>query len=95
MLATKFNVPFQNTTWHTIIEQIEASVRRMDSSFGVDWKEHQKFYSKAARHFMFLKDAWRSHIMHLSDVYDEGKSQSVLRHLHELMQTLAKDGLHE
>jgi hypothetical protein len=44
---------------------------------------------------MFLKDAWRNHIMHLSDVYDEGKALSVLRHVHELMQNLAKGGLHE
>ena len=95
VLATKFNVPFQNTTWHTIIEQIEASVRRMDSSFGADWKEQQKFCSQAASQFMFLKEAWRNHIMHLSDVYDEGKALSVLRHVHELMQILAKGGLHE
>jgi hypothetical protein len=95
VLAIKFNVPFQNTTWHTIIEQIEASVRRMDSSFGADWKEQQKFCSQAASQFMFLKDAWRNHIMHLSDVYDEGKALSVLRHVHELMQILAKGGLHE
>jgi hypothetical protein len=95
VLATKFSVPVLNTTWHTIIEQIEANVRRMDSSFGADWKEQQKFYSQAARHFMFLKDAWRNHIMHLSDVYDEGKSLSVLRHVHELMESLAKGGLHE
>ena len=44
---------------------------------------------------MFLKDAWRNHIMHLSDVYDEGKALSVLRHVHELMQILAKHGLYE
>jgi hypothetical protein len=95
VLATKFNVPFQNTTWHTIIQQIEASVRGMNSSFGADWKEQQKFCSEAASQFMFLKDAWRNHIMHLSDVYDEGKALSVFRHSHELMRTLAKGGLHE
>lgn len=95
VLATKFNVPFQNATWHTTIQNIEASVRGMNSSFGADWKEQQKFYSEAASHFMFLKDAWRNHIMHLADVYDEGKALSVLRHVHELMQILAKRGLHE
>jgi hypothetical protein len=67
----------------------------MNSSFGVDWKEQQKFCSEAASQFMFLKDAWRNHIMHLSDVYDEGKTLSVFRHVQELMRTLAKSGLHE
>lgn len=95
VLATKFSVPFNNTSWNTIIEQIERGVRGMNSSFGADWKEQQKFCSAAASQFMFLKDAWRNHIMHLSDVYDEGKALSVFRHVKELMQTLAKGGLHE
>ncbi len=95
VLATKFSIPFLNTTWHTIIEQIEAKVRRMDSSYGADWKEQQKFYSEAASQFMFLKDAWRNHIMHLGDVYDEGKSLSVLTHVRLVMQALTKGGLHE
>ena len=95
VLATKFDLPFQTNTWDTIIQQIEASVRGMNSSFGADWKEQQKFCSEAASQFMFLKDAWRNHIMHLNDVYDEGKALSVLRHVDVLMRTLAKGGLHE
>jgi hypothetical protein len=95
VLATKFSVPFNNTTWHTIIEQIEKNVRGMNSSLGPDWKEQQKFCSAAASQFMFLKNAWRNHIMHLSDVYDEGKALSVLTHVRELMRILAKGGLHE
>jgi hypothetical protein len=95
VLATKFKIPFQNSTWNTIIQQIEASVRGMNPSFGADWKEQQKFCSEAASQFMFLKDAWRNHIMHLGDVYDEGRAVSILRHTHELMRILAKGGLHE
>jgi hypothetical protein len=95
VLATKFTIPFQNTTWHTVIEQIEKSVRKMDSSFGPDWKEQQKFYSQAASQFMFLKEAWRNHIMHLGDVYDEGKALSVLTHVRMVMRALAEGDLHE
>jgi hypothetical protein len=95
VLAVKFSIPFQNTTWHNIIEQIEKAVRKMDANYGADWKNQQKFCSEAASQFMFLKEAWRNHIMHLGDVYDEGKALSVLRHVHELMQVLAKGGLHE
>jgi hypothetical protein len=94
-MGTKFGVPFQNATWHNIIEQIEAKVRKMDSSFGADWKEQQKFYSQAASQFMFLKDAWRNHVMHGRDVYDEGKALSILSHVREFMQALAKGGLVE
>jgi hypothetical protein len=94
-MATKFGVPFQNATWHTVIEQIEAKVRRMDSSFGADWKEQQKFYSQAASQFMFLKDAWRNYVMHGRDVYDEGKALSILTHVQVVMRSLAEGGLSE
>jgi hypothetical protein len=95
VMAIRFNVSFQNATWNTIIQDVETSIGGMSPSFGADWREQRTFYSEAARHFRFLKDAWRNHIMHLGDDYDEGKALSVLRHVHELMQTLVKGGLHE
>lgn len=95
VLAKKFGVDFSHTNWHNVIEQTEKQIRNMDSSFGADWKEQQKFYSQAATHFMFLKDAWRNHIMHVRDVYDEGRALSILSHVRELMQALAEGGLKE
>lgn len=94
-LAIKFSVPFVHSTWHTVIEQIEKKVRKMDSSFGADWKDKQKFYSEAASQFMFLKEAWRNYVMHVGDVYDEGKALSVLTHVRVVMKALAKGGLAE
>ena len=95
-LATKFGEDFSHTNWHNIIERVEAKIRKMDSSFGPDWKEQQKFYSQAATQFMFLKDAWRNHVMHLRDVpYDEGTAFSVFDHVRQVMQALAKGGLSE
>ena len=81
VVAIRFNVPFQNATWNTIIQDIETSIGGINSSFGADWREQRTFYSEVARHFRFLKDAWRNHIMHLGDDYDEGKALSVLRHV--------------
>ena len=95
VLATKFKVPFEHTNWHNVIEQVEAAVRKMDSSFGADWKEQQKFYSQAASQFMFFKDAWRNHVMHARDVYDEGKALSIFNHVDEFMKALAEGGLSE
>jgi hypothetical protein len=95
VLAKKFGVGFSHTNWHTVIEQIEKEIRNMNSSFGANWKEQQKFCSRAATHFMFLKDAWRNHIMHGPDVYDEGRAHSILDQVRELMQALAEGGLAE
>jgi hypothetical protein len=95
ILAKKFGVDFSHTNWHNVIEQIEKKIKNMNSiSFGDDWKEQQKFYSQAAIHFMFLKEAWRNHIMHVRDVpYDEGRAFSIFDHVRQFMQALAEGGL--
>jgi hypothetical protein len=88
-LAIKFNVPHENANWHNIIEGIESKVRALDKNVGTDWKEDQKFFGEAARHLMFLKNAWRNHAMHVRDEYDEGKALSILQHTAELMKHLS------
>lgn len=65
----------------------------MDSAYGPDWKEQQKFYSETASQFMYLKEAWRNHVTHVRDAYDEGRAFSILNHVRELMQALEKGGL--
>jgi hypothetical protein len=95
-LAKKFGVDFSHTNWHNVIQEVEKKIRNMDSTFGADWKEQQKFCSQAATHFMFLKEGWRNHVMHVRDVpYDEGRALSVLGHVREFTQALAEGGLKE
>lgn len=91
-LSNKFGITSIN--WHNVIEECEAKIRKIDSNWGADWKDQQKFYSEAARHFMFVKDALRNHIMHVRDVFDEGKALSVWQHTKEFMQQISKR-LHE
>jgi len=95
VLASKFKVPFDHDNWHKIIEQLEAAIRKMDSTFGLDWKDKQKFYARAANQFMFFKDAWRNHVMHVRDVFDEGRTRSVFDSVQGFMQALAEGGLKE
>jgi hypothetical protein len=96
VLALKFSIPFDHDNWHNIIEQLEAKIRKMDAStFGYDWKDKQKFYARAANQFMFFKDAWRNHVMHVRDVFDEGKALSVYMSVKGFMQALAEGGLAE
>jgi hypothetical protein len=95
VLALKFGVPFDHNNWHNIIEQLEAKIRKMDATFGLDWKDKQKFYARAANQFMFFKDAWRNHVMHVRDVFDEGKALSIYNSVRGFMQALAEGGLAE
>lgn len=89
-LAKKFNVPYDTKEWHTIIEGIESATRAIDPKYGIDWKEAQKYFGEAARHFMFIKNAMRNHVMHVRDEYDEGKALSILQHTKELMTHLSQ-----
>lgn len=96
VLAGKLGVPFDHGTWHQIIEQLEAEIRKMTAStFGPDWKDKQKFYNRAANQFMFFKDAWRNHVMHGHEAFDEGKAFSVYTSVKGFMQALAEGGLTE
>jgi hypothetical protein len=95
VMAKKFGVNALNANWHSVIERIEAEVRKIGPGSGADWKEQKQFHSEAAAQFMFLKEAWRNHIMHGRAVYDEGTSLSILDHVRQVMQSLAKGGLSE
>ena len=89
-LAKQFSVPHDKHDWHNIIEGIEKAVRGIDEkTTGSNWKDEQKYFSEAARHLMFIKNAWRNHVMHKRDEYDEGKALSILQHTRELTIHLA------
>lgn len=81
-LAKRFGASSIN--WHNIIQECEAEIKKLTN------KDEQKFYSEAARHFMFLKDGWRNHIMHVRDEFDEGRALSVWQHTKEFMQQISK-----
>ncbi len=95
VLAFKFGVSSDRANWQNIIEQIEAEVRKIGPTSGPDWKQQQKDFSDAATQFMFFKDAWRNHVMHKRDVYDEGRARSIWQHTQEFMNKLVSIGLKE
>lgn len=94
-LADRFGVSHDKGNWHNVIEGIESKVRKIDASCGPDWKKQQKDFSDAATQFMFFKEAWRNHVMHVRDVYDEGRASSIWQHVREFIQKLAGMGLRE
>jgi hypothetical protein len=94
-LGDRFGVNVERSTWHTAIEAIEGKIRKIDPSAGADWKQQQKDFSDAATQFMFFKDAWRNHVMHVRDTYDEGRTASIWQHVSEFMNKLTSIGLRE
>jgi hypothetical protein len=94
-IATVFAVPFQFENWNTVIQQLESKIRKIDPAAGPDWRTKQKFYSEAACEFMFFKAAWRNHVMHGRDEYDEERAKNIYDHVGVFMRHLAQGGLTE
>jgi hypothetical protein len=93
--AAVFSEPFKYDNWHNVIERLESKIRKIDSSFGPDWKTQQRFYSEVACGFMFLKDAWRNHVMHGRDEFDSERAKNIYNYVCAFMKQLAQGGLAE
>ncbi len=89
-VATVFSEPFAHENWHNIIERLESKIRKIDKGLGPDWKEQQQFYSEVACEFMFFKDAWRNHVMHGRDEYDDERTENIYNHVCQFMRHLAE-----
>jgi len=94
-MAKLFSEPFTYENWHNVIERLESKIRKLDSTIGPDWKAKQKFYAEAACEFMFFKDAWRNHVIHGRDQYDDQRTQNIYSHTCAFMRHLALGGLTE
>lgn len=92
-LAGELSVPFEHANWENIINNIEARLQSMEKAPNSPPDPHRKarlhFYGEAARHFRFLKEAWRNYAMHTKETYDKGTAFSVLHHTTEFMRQLA------
>jgi hypothetical protein len=99
-LAKELGVTFSGTldlqNWQNIIENVESEIKNLEKLPKSKYKsETLKLFSAAAMQFRWFKEAWRNHVMHGRDVYDEGRALSIFNHVRELIQTLTAGGLKE
>jgi len=89
--AAAVNVTFDVQQWHTVINEIESTIREI----GDKWpktstkSEWLSFYSEAAKEFFYFKDGWRNYVSHGGDPYDENQALSVIEHVRAFMTYLA------
>ena len=93
-LAVPFSVPFEYQQWHTVIESIEKEIRKREGQLakGDAKSDEITFYSKAASHFFFTKEAWRNHVAHSRTNYNENEATRVFNDVREFMRQLAERG---
>jgi hypothetical protein len=86
-----FPFPIELADWQNQIEKVEAEIKQLAAlPKSVKKDEDLSFYSEAATHFRYFKDAWRIRVSHARETYEEGQALSVLNHVREFFDVLAK-----
>jgi hypothetical protein len=88
-MAAVFGISVERQNWQNIVEQIESTLRDLPKNRPPNWKQDLHFYSKAASHFMFLKDAWRNYTMHLHEKYEENVALRLLDNVSSFLKELS------
>jgi len=91
-LCALLSVEYGQDQWLVVIQNIEAKIREMQAlKRGQEQTGKLTYFSEAAIHFIFIKDAWRNHVSHARSYYDEHQALSVLTHVSDLMRQLSKE----
>lgn len=89
-IARYFEIPCDSTNWHPIIEQLESKIRDISKLPKTPERlVDEKFFGGIARHFMFLKNAWRNHVMHVHGNYNDREAYQMLEHVEYLLTDMA------
>lgn len=89
-LANELKVADDRKNWENVINGIEVEIKKVNNAtHGDDWLAKQQFYSEAALQFRYFKNAWRNHVMHVRDSYDEQRAEAIFDHVKQFMQHLA------
>lgn len=77
-LAADLGVDIQSN-WNNALNLIEKEIRsRSKATHGDSWISDEQFFSEAATHFRFFKNAWRNHTMHIKERYDEKRARTII-----------------
>lgn len=89
-LDITFSHPLNLADWKIVVEQIESKIKAMQNlSKSAQKDDVLSFCSAAGVHFRYLKDAYRIHVMHARETYDEGQALSIMEHTKEFLEGLS------
>jgi hypothetical protein len=89
-VGATFATSIELENWKNIIDVIEKQIRAQEALPKSPQKsEDLQFYTKAASQFWHFKDAWRNHVSHAREYYDEAEAMNVFNGVKHLMQQLA------
>jgi hypothetical protein len=88
-------IPIEVSQWNNLIESIESQIKLQGQQKKTTQRDADlQFFSSAASQFRYIKDAWRNHVSHAKQNYDEDQALAVMNHSSDFLNSLA-DGLSE
>lgn len=76
--------------WKNILDAAEKNIKAIEQQPKSSTKDAElKYYGETIGHFRSVKDAWRNHVVHARETYDEGNAISAMNHIREFMTLLA------
>jgi len=100
-IGTTFKAEVEVENWKNIIDAIEADIRKetkrieQDDPKGLEKLAKLKTHADTAMQFRYFKDAWRNHVAHGRDSYDEHQAETILTHVADFTRLLIQRGLFE
>jgi HEPN domain-containing protein len=89
-LNVTFPFPIDLADWHNLITNIESVIKKIDQQPKSTIKnEEMKFCSAAASQFRYFKEAYRKHVMHVRETYNEEEVLSIMERTAEFLKGLA------
>jgi hypothetical protein len=83
--------PLEAAEWQTLINCIDTHTKALlQTTKTAKRDEDLKFYSDASSQFTNFKEAFRKHVAHARDSYEEIPSMSILHRTREFLETLSK-----
>jgi hypothetical protein len=89
-LVKALNFTPSSPNWEQVLNESEREIRKISpASHGPTWKEEEQFYSEAALHFRFIKNAWRNYAVHGHDTYNDHEAWEIMTHVRSFTDHLA------
>lgn len=82
--------PIDYAQWADILRPLSKAVENIGQAANTPAKKRRhEYYSRLAGDFSHFKDAWRNHVMHAREPYDERDADTVYTSVSRFMQSLA------
>jgi Skp family chaperone for outer membrane proteins len=90
-LGITLPLPLELAGWQELINKIESEIKakRQNLAKGSVKDEELKFCSNAVALFAHLNDAYRIHVAHARQIYEEDQARSILDRTKEFLESLA------